>query len=84
MFVDVDRSTAVPLVLSNDLEEGDRHQAPCVRDQWITRLVPVRVVLSAYDVKEVSLAERELLRVARRGFVIIQSFDHLDVPTDAH
>lgn len=73
----VDRVSAVPLVLADDLEEGDWDEAAGVGEERVAGLVPVLVVLSADDVEEVSLAERELLSVLGRRLVVVQRFYHL-------
>ncbi|EFE38731.1 hypothetical protein TRV_06605 [Trichophyton verrucosum HKI 0517] len=73
----VDGVSAVPLVLADDLEEGDGDEAAGVGEERVAGLVPVLVVLSADDVEEVSLAEGELLSVLGRRLVVVQRFYHL-------
>lgn len=79
LFMQIDGTPTIPfpLVFADDLEEGDGNETPGTRDEWIARLVPVAVVLSADNVEEVALAEGQFLRVARLWLVVVESFDHL-------
>lgn len=63
---------------ADDLEEGDGDEAPGGGDEGIAGFVPVGVVFSADNVKEVALAEGEFVRVVGRGLVIVESFDDLE------
>lgn len=69
------RLSTVSLCPAECLEEGDRDEAPGVRERGVACLVPVGVVLSADDVEEVTSGEAELL--ARLGFVVVQRADDL-------
>lgn len=73
----VHRSGAVSLVFANHFKEGHGNQPPRTRDERIARFVPVQVVLPADNVKEVSLAEGEFLRVPGFRLVIVERFDNL-------
>lgn len=63
---------------ADDLEEGDGDEAPGGGDQGIAGFVPVGVVFSADNVKEVALAEGEFVWVAGGGLVIVEGFDDLE------
>lgn len=71
-------TAAVSAGFANNLEEGDGYQPPGTRDKRVAGFVPILVVLPADDVKEVSLAERQFLRVLRIGVVVVEGFDDLE------
>ena len=73
----VHRSGAVSLVFANHFKEGYWNQPPSTRDKRIARFVPVQIVLPADNVKEVSLAEGEFLRVPGLRLVVVERFDDL-------
>ncbi|GKZ21413.1 hypothetical protein AbraCBS73388_007098 [Aspergillus brasiliensis] len=73
----VHRPGAVSLVFANHFKEGHGNQPPRTRDERIARFVPVQIVLPADNVKEVSLAEGEFLRVSGFRLVIVERFDDL-------
>ena len=70
-------TAAVSAGFANNLEKRHRHQPPRTRDERVAGFVPIRVVLPADDVKEVSLAERQFLRVIRIGMMIVKGFNDL-------
>lgn len=63
---------------ANDLEKGDRHQPPRTRDERVAGFVPIRIVLPADDVKEVTLAEGQFLGVLGVGVVVVEGLDDLE------
>lgn len=66
----------IPLVFADNLKKGDGHKPPSTRDQRIARFVPIRIVLPADNVKEISLAECQFLRDPLR-LVVVKRFDYL-------
>lgn len=71
-------TAAVSAGLANNLEKRHRHQPPGTRDERVAGFVPIRIVLPADDVKEVSLAERQFLGVMRIGMMIVKGFNDLE------
>ena len=73
----IDRTPTIAFVLADNLEEGNGHEAAGTGDERVAGLVPVVVVLTADDVKEVALAEGQFLGGADVGNVVVEGFDHL-------
>lgn len=67
----------IPLVFADNLKKGDGHKPPSTRDQRIARFVPIRIVLPADNVEEISLAECQFLRGPRLRLVVVKRFDYL-------
>lgn len=67
----------IPLVFADNLKKGDGHKPPRTRDQRIARFVPIRIVLPADNVKEISLAECQFLRGPRLWLVVVERFNYL-------
>lgn len=74
----IERTGGQTLVLADDLEKGNGHQAPGGGDQGIAGLVPVGVVFSADDVEEIALGEGQFRRAGSR-LVVVESLDDLGV-----
>ena len=75
------RSAALSFCFSNDLEICHWNQTSGTGGEWVTGLVPVGVVLSADDMKEVALVEAQLVRVTGIWMVVVKRLDHLQKRT---
>ena len=79
----LDGSCALPVLFPHDIEVVDGDQASLfVGHQRVAGLVPVLVIFSIYDVKEIAFGKAEFLRVGRKGSIVIFGFDDLASKSD--
>jgi hypothetical protein len=65
------------LLFAYDFKKGNGDKAPGGRDQRVASFVPLRVLLAAQNVKEVTLVEGQLLSILVLRLVVVQRLDDL-------